>query len=487
MIRTENMNESAISVNYTKEVYEAIRHSIGARPAESGGMLGTSDGGKTIDHFYFDNTAVMTANTYSPDIATLNRIINQWDEQGVRFCGIIHSHPLGSRKPSHEDVEYAQRILENMELPNGTLYTPIVQVESTATHSIRILHYAHRIMPVPQAVTLPVNAEILQPTQYCTEADQRFDRISSLYPLAELERKTVICIGTGGARSYLENLARSGVTRFILFEKDVVSGTNIGTQAVYISEIGMNKGVAIKNRILDINPNANVSVIHRFVNNDLSDENFANIVGENLLKNPLDYLIAGCTDNFPAQARSAALAMKFGTPYIAVQLYQYGEGSELYFSYPGVTRGGCPRCALGSRYDAYLNHGATNDITSAGTPIWATERTNALKGDISMALLLYHVGTPQNNCCYYHRLDAIKDRNFVMIRMNPSLSKDLGMQQFDTFTHPDDAVGYCYDDTLWFRQWVEDGSRGGEICPLCHGDPDLRNLVGKIEDTRILK
>ena len=329
------------------------------------------------------------------------------------------------------------------------------------------------------------NTEYFSPEQL-SEAEQRFDRVSSLYPLSELSRKTIICIGTGGARSYLENLARSGVTQFILFEKDVVSGTNIGTQAVYQSEIGMNKGEAIRRCILDINPHASVKVIPRFVDDTLTDDAFADLVGENLHKHPLDYLLAGCTDNFPAQARSAALAMKYGTPYIAVQLYQYGEASELYFSYPGVTRGGCPRCALGSRYDNYLYHGATNDITSAGTPIWATERTNALKGDMTMALLLYHVGTPQNNR-YYDRLDAVKDRNFVMIRMNPSLSKDLGMRQFDTFTHPEDAVGYCYDDTLWFRQWVEDGSNGGKVCPLCHGDPDLRNLVGKIEDTRILK
>ena len=486
MYQNNEMNQSAISVRYTAEVKQAIENTIGARQAESGGMLGTTDGGKTIDHYYFDKTASTTRGMYSPDANTLNRVIEKWNQNGIQFCGIIHSHPLGVTKPSREDTEYAERILENMTLPNDTLLTPIVQVDSVTLHRIRIFNYAHQIKPVPKAVAMHIDAEYL-PSRQPSEAEQRFDRISSLYPLDELSHKTIICIGTGGARSYLENLARSGVTHFIFFEKDVVSGTNIGTQAVYQSEIGMNKGDAIKGRILDINPHASVKVIPRFVNDEMTDDEFADLIGENLHTNPLDYLIAGCTDNFHAQARSAALAMKYGTPYIAVQLYQYGEASELYFSYPGVTRGGCPRCALASRYDNYLHNGATNDITSAGTPIWATERTNALKGDITMTLLLYHVGTPQNNRFYYDRLDVVKDRNFVMIRMNPSLSTDLSMNQFDAFTHPDDAVSYCYDDTLWFKQWVEDGSNGGQVCPLCNGDPDLNNLVGKIEDTRILK
>lgn len=468
-------------VEMTDVVYEAIRNTIGRCHPESGGMLGSSDGGKTITHYYFDRHAQTSGATYSPDTETLNQVIRQWETEGVLFVGMIHSHPTGYIKPSQGDFLYAERILQAMQLPNDTLYTPIVQVSSELNGDIQIYPYAHK----KQVVMKPQKMQIIRTIKKRDEAETRFDRIASLYPLDVLKRKTIICIGSGGARSYLEDMARSGVGHFIIFEADTVAGTNIATQAVFLSEIGKNKGDCIRERILDINPEAVVKVIPRFVDDSMCDEEFAALIGTEMEEHPLDYLLAGCTDNFYSQARSANLALKYGLPYLSAQLYQNGMASELYFSYPGVTNNSCPRCAMSSRYDAYLKQGATNDITSAGTPIFATQRTNATKGFISLMLLLYHEkgsGEMEEHHLFYRMLDEVADRNFVMIRMNPYLRQKLQIGLFDSVFEQNAMT--CFDETLWIPQTPNDGTNGYPCCPLCGGNGNLKTLYHTIKDSR---
>jgi hypothetical protein len=71
-------------ITITKQVYDQICRTIGRHPAETGGMLGSSDGGNTIDHYYFDRSASTTGNTYSPDTATLNQVITNHNWAFVR-------------------------------------------------------------------------------------------------------------------------------------------------------------------------------------------------------------------------------------------------------------------------------------------------------------------------------------------------------------------------------------------------------------------
>ncbi len=96
-------------------------------------------------------------------------------------------------------------------------------------------------------------------------------------------------------------------------------------------------------------------------------------------------------------------------------MYAHGAAAELIFLYPGVTAS-CPRCLLRSRFEQY-EHGYQNDVDSSACPIFATERMNATKGYLALMLLLYHEapGSPFNTM-----LDAVKDRNFVWIRLAPT-------------------------------------------------------------------
>ena len=76
-------------VRIVKSIYCAILGTIGMLPAETGGMLGSSDGGMTIDHFYFDESAATTSIEYSPDVKTLrNHVVPEWKARGVEVVGL---------------------------------------------------------------------------------------------------------------------------------------------------------------------------------------------------------------------------------------------------------------------------------------------------------------------------------------------------------------------------------------------------------------
>ena len=304
-----------------------------------------------------------------------------------------------------------------------------------------------------------------------------FTRIQSELPLNILKRKLVIGIGTGSGRGFYEGLARCGIGNFMFMDHDYAEDVNIATQHSTVSEIGKRKVNALKSRILDINPQANVAAISLKLDDQLSDESFESLIGEQLITHPTDILICGLTDSFQAQARTANLAMKYGTPYLAAQLYAGGEGGEVYFSYPGVTNNSCPRCALGSRYDAY-EAGFQNNVTSNSSDFFSSLRMNAIEGKIALMLLMYH---EDEHSRYSNMLDMVADRNFVQVRMSPFAGEHLGLHTFDRVIAPD--YGF-FDETIWIPQVPNNESNGFKTCPLCGGTGDLLALKGSIADTR---
>lgn len=75
-----------------------------------------------------------------------------------------------------------------------------------------------------------------------------------------LKRKTVAVLGAGGVGSFaMEALARTGIGRLILIDKDVVDVTNINRQLPALtSTVGQSKVDIMQTRIADINPNCEV-------------------------------------------------------------------------------------------------------------------------------------------------------------------------------------------------------------------------------------
>jgi len=92
--------------------------------------------------------------------------------------------------------------------------------------------------------------------------------------MKKLKDSTVAIFGIGGVGSYVaEALARSGVGKFVLFDDDKVCLTNINRQLIATRKtIGRKKVEVMAERILDINPHAEVEINACFYLPENADE-----------------------------------------------------------------------------------------------------------------------------------------------------------------------------------------------------------------------
>lgn len=90
----------------------------------------------------------------------------------------------------------------------------------------------------------------------------------------KLKNARVAVFGIGGVGGHVvEALARSGVCAFLLVDKDSVSRSNLNRQIIATEKtIGMPKVLAAKERVLDINPKAEVLTRCEFYNADTAGE-----------------------------------------------------------------------------------------------------------------------------------------------------------------------------------------------------------------------
>jgi proteasome lid subunit RPN8/RPN11 len=113
-----------------EDVLNEIINTIGTMEPEQGGLLGKDENGKIVT-FLLDENGSKTGHTYSPDKDWVNEKLKEWEQQGIKLAGIVHSHPCYPNDyiPSKEDVEYAARIIEAMpETLGGIFHMPIVTI-----------------------------------------------------------------------------------------------------------------------------------------------------------------------------------------------------------------------------------------------------------------------------------------------------------------------------------------------------------------------
>lgn len=313
----------------------------------------------------------------------------------------------------------------------------------------------------------------------------------SLYPREEMERKVVVVVGCGGSRSYIEDMARHGVRKFVLIDGDTYSESNLQTQMCYADEMGRNKAEAIAASIRRLDPSLRVVALPRMLDESITDETFAAWVGEELTQSPHDVLIAGCTDNFRAQARCSRLALKYGCPYIQAGIAEGGRVQDIEFFHPAVSHA-CPRCILEKRYRANLgSEGRRKAAVSDGTSVFFTEALNANKGFISLALLLYHA--PGTDPRFSEFLDDNKwpakkfgkkrlryDRNLMFYTYDCDITKHTGRKKTVAFDKWGRKLGSRYQAGLT----VFSKTKPAKGCPDCGGTGDLAAVKGRIRDTR---
>ncbi|MFC4320901.1 tRNA threonylcarbamoyladenosine dehydratase [Litchfieldia salsa] len=94
--------------------------------------------------------------------------------------------------------------------------------------------------------------------------------------LETMKNSTVAVLGIGGVGSFsAEALARSGVGRLILVDKDDVDITNVNRQIIaLLSTVGKQKVDVMKDRIADINPECEVIALKMFYTEETYEQFF---------------------------------------------------------------------------------------------------------------------------------------------------------------------------------------------------------------------
>lgn len=153
-----------------------------------------------------------------------------------------------------------------------------------------------------------------------------------------LKNATIMVLGVGGVGSHcIEALARSGVGTLILVDNDTVSLTNINRQSIaYHSTVGRYKTHVMKERILDINPEAEVITHEMFVLPDNMNQ---------LFDRKVDYII-DAIDTVTAKLALVVFAKEHEIPMISCM----GTGNKLHpelFKITDISKTSvCPLCKV---------------------------------------------------------------------------------------------------------------------------------------------
>ncbi len=152
------------------------------------------------------------------------------------------------------------------------------------------------------------NTEWKERTQLLV-GEENFDKIASSH---------VLVVGLGGVGAVAaEMIARAGVGRMTIVDADTVNRTNINRQLVALnSTVGCAKARVLEQRLIDINPEIELTVIEEYVKDERIEE---------LLDSaPFDY-VADCIDTLSPKVNLILGALKRGYPLVS----SMGAGAKL--------------------------------------------------------------------------------------------------------------------------------------------------------------
>ena len=150
--------------------------------------------------------------------------------------------------------------------------------------------------------------------------DKKFSRTEMLIGkegMEKLKEAKVAIFGLGGVGSYVcEGLARSGIGNFILIDYDKIDESNINRQLIATEKtIGEYKVDVMRERLLDINPNANIEIYKEFY---LADSKTS------IITQDLSYVV-DCVDTIMAKIAIICECNSLNIPVIS----SMGTGNKL--------------------------------------------------------------------------------------------------------------------------------------------------------------
>jgi len=167
-----------------------------------------------------------------------------------------------------------------------------------------------------------------------------FSRNKGILESDVMEQKRAVILGCGSVGSLVAlELARAGVRHFILADADILEYHNVCRHQCGIEDVGDYKVYALKRKILNINPNAQVITFEGIVQNLPKDtlDSFC-IAG--------DTVFIGCADNRIADVYTNRISIHYKSSFISIGFWERAFAGEIFYHVCGKGFP-CYECALG--------------------------------------------------------------------------------------------------------------------------------------------
>ena len=155
-----------------------------------------------------------------------------------------------------------------------------------------------------------------------------FSRNTGILESDIMFKKGALLIGCGSVGSLIAmELARAGVGRFFLIDMDIMGYHNICRHQCGVQDVGKYKTTAIKEKILQINPYAEIITINKMIQ-EVSLDLLASFCNE-------DTIIVGCADNREGDLYAdKMLAKPYKMPFISIGCWERAFAGEIFYSLP---------------------------------------------------------------------------------------------------------------------------------------------------------
>lgn len=179
-----------------------------------------------------------------------------------------------------------------------------------------------------------------------------FSRTQGILESSVMVEKRAVISGCGSVGSLVAlELARSGVGHFLLIDNDTISYHNICRHQCGISDVGRRKVDAVADRILDINPTAEIVRVHDIIEL-VPKETFDQFcLG--------DVVFVGCADNREGDVYGSQVAMLYGAGFVSIGLWERAFAGEIFYVIP-ESGDPCYVCPFGAASHSLSNRTSTS-------------------------------------------------------------------------------------------------------------------------------
>ncbi|OFY47800.1 MAG: hypothetical protein A2W85_13435 [Bacteroidetes bacterium GWF2_41_31] len=282
---------------------------------------------------------------------------------------------------------------------------------------------------------------------------QDYSRIEGAVSIELLQKIHILAIGAGGAYSFYDGLARSGIGKLTVLDFDEVEVVNLVRQGYEKADIGKKKIDALGEHLKKVNPSLHYKGITK---------NFLS-----MSQDELDSIFADAdifvflTDSFPAQSEGNTLALLYNKPGVWAGYYEKSQCAEIVFTIPGVTPS-CFRCAVSPRYEAQNNSQEEIKASSNCNTIFHSQLLDSYTGMIVLAILHNKtVGYEFSNW-----FGTYWERNLIQIKVHPEYSNEEG-NLFHRVFAPSGGRAFTFN-AIWQKIEPEVPPKY-PLCPDCKG------------------